>query len=190
MLHTVLSFDPVIFEEQNMSAGLVILLSITAIIVYLVVVPITLHINTYSDKYFVRFPGIFSLRLGKRNETWGIWYTVFFLRFRIKGSFNAAQHRKKDKKELKSGKRKTVNLKRLWFPVRILQTFRLKKLKWDFDSGDFPLNAQLYPVTGLINSQKINISVNFNEENNICLIVYTQLFRIIFITIRYFMFNR
>ncbi|NJK98976.1 MAG: hypothetical protein HC905_32330 [Bacteroidales bacterium] len=72
----------------------------------------------------------------------------------------------------------------------MLKTFTLKKLIVDVDTGDFPLNAQLYPVVYALNNKKVNVSINFNGNTAIYLVIYTRIYKIIYQSIKSFMFNK
>ncbi len=155
--------------------------------------PITIKIDTDRDKYFMRLPGIFGFRVMKGRSGWRMRFSVLFLRFSIP-FFKPDEHRKKlEEKPLKtkrrfSGKRFKAGF--LLLGMNIIRTFRLKRLRCNIDTGDYPLNAKLVPVVSYLNNNRVNLSVNFNDYNSLSIILRSHLFRIVYITIRYFMFNR
>ncbi len=177
-----------------MSVWLIILIIVIILSGYILFFPVTVKIDTDDSRYFIRLPGIFSFRLLQGKSGWKMRFSVLFLRFNVP-LFQPGEHKKKLKeKPLK--KRKSFSGRRfkpgyLLLGINIIKTFRLKSLRWSVDTGDYPLNAQLIPVVTRLNEQKhIRMSVNFNDYNSFHIILRTHLFRIVYVTIRYFMFNR
>ncbi len=52
-----------------------------------------------------------------------------------------------------------------YFIVKIIRSFRIKKFNIGFDTGDFPLNAQLLPLLFHLSGEKVHLAVNFVNEN-------------------------
>jgi hypothetical protein len=159
---------------------IVIILSFfAAVILYILVVPVILKIDTYENNYFFRMPGIFGLKLKKKEGIWKAGLSVLF--FRIKFPFfkkGRDQSRKIDRTLVK--KKRAVKTRRIKLLYKIVRTFQIKRLLCEIDSGDFPLNAKLIPLAHALSSQNISFSVNFSNSNNLYLIVYTRLYKIIY----------
>ena len=177
-----------------MSIWLIILIIIIAFIGYILFFPITVKIDTDNDKYLIRLPGVFGFRVMKGRSGWKMRFSVLFLSFHVP-FFKPDEHRKKlekDPSEIKDRpSAKRFKPRYLLLGMNFIRTFRLKRLRWSIDTGDYPLNAQLIPVvTALNNTNHINLSVNFNDNNSLNLILHAHLFRIVYVTIKYFMFNR
>ena len=176
-----------------MSTWLIILIIIISLSVYILFFPITVKIDTDNSKYYIRLPGILGFRVMKGKSGWKMRFSVLFMRFNIQ-FFKPDEHGKKleeDPSKIKgrsSGKRFKAGY--LLLGMNILRTFRLRRLRWSIDTGDYPLNAQLIPVASYLNNDRINLSVNFNDHNELYIILHAHLFRIVYVTIRYFMFNR
>lgn len=182
-----------IASESKMSTWLIILIIIITITGYVLFFPLTFKIDTDNNKYFIRLPGVFGFRVMKGKSGWKMRFSVLFLRFNIP-FFKPESHRRKLEKdsskikERPSGKRFKAGY--LIPGMNIIRTFRLRRLSWSIDTGDYPLNAQLIPVVSFLNSDRVDLSVNFNDHNSFYIVLNTHLFRIIYVTIRYFMFNR
>jgi hypothetical protein len=176
-----------------MSTWLIILIIFLAITGYMLFFPLTVKIDTDNENYFIRLPGVLGFRVMKGMSGWKIRYSVLFMRFYVK-LFQPGEHRKKlDKENLKSKKRTSGWRSKMDYAlmgINIMRTFRLKKLRWSIDTDDYPLNAQLIPLVSFLNNDRVNVSVNFNDYNAFYIVLQTYLFRIIYVTIRYFMFNR
>ena len=161
---------------------------------YILFFPITVKIDSDNSKYYIRLPGIFGFRVMKGKSGWKMRFSVLFLRFHIP-FFKPDEHGKKLEKEPAKTKRgfsgKRFKPGYLLLGINIIRTFRLKRLTWSIDTGDYPLNARLFPVVAALNNtNNINLSVNFNDYNSFYTILHAHLFRIVYVTIRYFMFNR
>lgn len=51
--------------------------------------------------------------------------------------------------------------------IRLLKTFKVKNVSCSIDTGDFTLNAKLYPVFMLFNHHFGNFSINFEGRNHL-----------------------
>ncbi|NJK98975.1 MAG: hypothetical protein HC905_32325 [Bacteroidales bacterium] len=67
-----------------MSAGLIILFFILAFIIYILVAPVTLKIDSYQNRYFFRIAGIAGLSMKIAEKRITAYVHVFFFRFRLK----------------------------------------------------------------------------------------------------------
>lgn len=175
-----------------MSTGLIILIIITVIFGYILFFPLTLKIDTDNGRYYFGLPGVFVFRVRKNESGWKTGYSVFLFRFRIQ-LFNPHKNRKTDEErpEVSKGSlKKRFKTDYLLLAARVIQSFRLKRLRWSIDTGDYPLNAQLIPVASFLSRDRIDLSVNFQDNNAFYIILQSYLARIIYITIRHFMFNR
>ena len=72
------------------------------------------------------------------------------------------------------------------FAKRIIRTFRVKCLKVNFDTGDYILNSQLFPLLVFINHRNIEVSVNYTTENSLMLVMHNRLARILWHAIMFY----
>jgi hypothetical protein len=175
-----------------MSTGLIILIILIVIFGYILFFPLTLKIDTDRGRYYFRLPGVFGFRVWKGKSGWKTGYSIFLFRFNIQ-LFNPHKQRKTDEErpEASAGSlKKRFRTDYLSLAARVIRSFRLKRLRWNIDTGDYPLNAQLIPVASFLSSDRVDLSVNFQDNNAFYIILQSYLARIIYITIRHFMFNR
>lgn len=175
-----------------MSIGLIILSIILIFLLYVLLFPVTIKADTEKNIYFVRLPGVFGFRIIKNITGWRMRFSVFFIRFSMKIPPAKKPDRKKDEKRLKKiGKqsRKRFKTGYLSYVLKLVKAFRIRKLYLNIDTGDYPLNARLIPVTFFLSNNHINLSVNFNDYNSLYLIFHLQLIEVLYISIRHFMFN-
>lgn len=161
-------------------AGIILLLFI-ALILYILIIPVSLKIDTYENNHYFRMPGICGVRVQKNNGVWKAWFSVLFLTFNIQSlkGFTTAKN-KSHKAEDKFKRKKRYSVKRLKMFLKVLKTLRIKKLQCEIDTGDFPLNAQLIPIAYALSRKNIDLAVNFRGSNDLYLIVYTRIYRIIY----------
>ena len=69
-------------------------------------------------------------------------------------------------------------------------SFRIKKLMADIDTGDFPLNAELIPVTTLLNGPKTNIRINFEDSNFLVMHIQNRIYHYVRLIVRLYLINR
>lgn len=145
------------------------------LLIYIVIVPFTIYANTYEDRYYFLFPGLFRILVFRNEGGYAVRMRLFFISFRM----NAEQQIWRFEKLVKRGARgdkinkkkrkKRFNMKKKFraiylFMLGILGTFKVKHFEATFDTGDYTLNALLVPVFSAINGEKHGISINFNDE--------------------------
>ena len=145
---------------------IIIIGTLVLVFAWILLAPIYLIISTSESKCEAGLPGILKVRLTIDDE--GLpELTGKFLFFRIKipmFKFRA----KKRKKRTKKLTRQQIHfvLKITW---RIFRTLKLKQLKLNIDTGDVINNAYLIPVFSMIYKDKIQFSVNYEQQNEFIL---------------------
>lgn len=124
-------------------------LLIILILSWIIFVPVTLLLDTRTQKYLVYQPFTFSAAFTPFDTHW-LKMRVFGISL---GPFKAsekssAKKRLEKKAKPKAAKSFASNLKLL---KRFLRSLTIKKLTIDLDSGDVVTNAKLYPpgITGI-----------------------------------------
>lgn len=176
-----------------MSVGLGILLFFSVFILYILIIPVTIKIDTYDNIYYVRMQGIWGFKLQKKNDIWKARFSLLFLKFKpdvFKKKKDKEQSTEVESKPKKIRKKRHGKIRILKLFFRILKTFNIRKIESDLDTGDFPLNAQLIPLFYSMNRRNVTLSVNFNGINNLYLVVYTRLYKVIYQIIKNLMFNK
>jgi hypothetical protein len=164
---------------------LYILIALLTIVTYLLIVPIQLVVNTETKRYFLNYPGIIKVSLDNPDQHFTkLRIRILFISFNLNPLGNKRAQKKVTEKKSRTGK--SINIKRLVNLFgSIVQNFKIKKLRADFDTGDFPLNANLYPITQSINGNNIDINVNFENRNQFDIYIITQIYKLIFSLFKY-----
>lgn len=151
-----------------------IIISIIGILAYLLWMPVEFCLNSYQDRYYLRF-GVLGLASIERDasELVRIHLKVLSMNFYWKPSdlkfFGTPGKTGKPKRK----KGKADALRRLnW--CGIIRSFRIKVFRLELDTGDILLNARLYPVGALYNHPPGNIQINFQNRNHIDLKVFNR----------------
>jgi hypothetical protein len=139
----------------------------------LAVLPIRIEIDTGCEAFCKITVGILVHLSGEASQNG--WYIIIQLPF---------FQRKIDVTAINtgsSGKSKQVKKQpsKLSSPLGMLKAFRLQKLEWYIDTGNYTLNAKLFPLLYLISQSPVKIAVNFNGQNRIVLKAYTRLYYLI-----------
>lgn len=165
---------------------------VTVILVFFLgifVVPLTLVIDSRQDIYSLHLTGYLKFRW-IRSET-GSWLLIRLLGIPVRISsfdkFTPGRSRK-EKKKRPVKKRGPIPFRRIFSKIRSAVTFQ--KLYANIDTGDFPLNAQLIPIAGYLQQYKYEVSVNFQNVNEVNIRATTYLFRLMWIVINIFLFTK
>lgn len=142
-------------------------------LIYLLVMPIVLLIDTTTNEYYVQIKGLAKASLeSHEEELLRVKLKVFFLKFYFYPLKNISLKRKikgtpgKVKRTNKKFSHKTG--------LRLLKSFRIKRLFVDIDTGDCITNAKLYPVAAFLKYYAVNINVNFEGRNQLVLCIQNR----------------
>lgn len=147
-------------------AGFLILFFL--LILYLLLAPIVLFIDTATNQYYVRLKGLAKLNIEPdEKELLRIKLKIFFLSFYFYPLKKIGSS--KSKKTVKPTSRKSG--KRIGFgkSMRVLRSFKVKRLLLNIDTGDCIWNAKLYPIFALLNYNIGEFSINFEGRNQLAL---------------------
>jgi hypothetical protein len=144
---------------------LVILAVFLFLVIYLLLIPVTLFIDTESNQYYIQLRGLAKASIMQHDkEILIVKLKVLFLKFYIY-PLNYLTPSKQNKRHIKK-KATLIKIKRI---LKILKTFRVKRLFVNIDSGNCILNAKLYPLFALLNYNRENFHVNFEGQNQLVL---------------------
>lgn len=167
-----------------------ILAPLLAIVVWLLFATLYIWVNTVSNTYTVGLKGYFKISLLPDDDEYII------IRIRILG-FNSVfypfkpiekktrkKKKKKSKKKVKVRKNKMTGLfifrLILKLAISAIQSWKIKSLKINIDTGDVIKNAYLIPIFVGVNVKKnINFTVNYQSEINLEVDVENNLYRIL-----------
>ncbi|MBT8261556.1 MAG: hypothetical protein KJO05_01960 [Bacteroidia bacterium] len=162
-----------------MAALLVIIILLLLLLGYLLWMPVVLKIDTDTNEYYLQLKGLAKASvLGDDKEVLKVKLNVLFLNF----NFYPLRKRKASKKKklkAKKGEEDAEKKKRNWTNEgrrawRVLKTFEIKQLLVELDTGDYVLNAKLYPVFFMLNRWQGSFAINFTNRNRLALIVQNR----------------
>jgi hypothetical protein len=152
------------------------------LIVFLLLNPFELHVNTWTGVVYLRWRGIVSARLAGEVEDPALRLWVMGWRKEIRflemggGSEEKEKSRKKDRKK---AKRKRAG----WFTwslaLRLLRTFRVKTFDLLLDTDDYVMNAFLFPVFSRFSGRSRQLKINFSGRNELVLIVTNRIWDLV-----------
>ena len=156
----------------------IILLVLSAILCYLLLMKIVLHVDTANNEYYLQAKGLAKAKIeSHETELIQIKFNTLFLKFKF---FPLRKSKKKNKKtktdKTTVSKRRTIEIQRL---LRIARTFKVVHLLVDVDTGDCITNAKLYPPFAFMNYYGGQFRVNFEGRNRLLLHVQNRPIRII-----------
>ena len=151
----------------------VILLVISALIAYLLFVQLILYIDTGTNEYYFRAKGLIKANIESHQEELiririqALFMNFYFYPLNTIGTPRKPRVTKKrgTKKKRKMGFRKGL---------RILRTFEVKRFYVDLDTGNCITNAKLYPLFALLNQTKGDFRLNFEDRNQLILLMQNR----------------
>ncbi len=161
--------------------------------VALLIFPLNVIVDSERDQMIINMPVIAGIRLCWKDLHPMLRFRIFFIiitkdLLKIKPSTGKEKKKKGKKKKAGSFGIKQVRKMTNMTPA-LIKTISLKKIMWNIDTGDYPLNAQLIPIAQLVNSDNIHVSINFNNTNNFYMHLQTRLILIAYTIIKYMLFK-
>ena len=145
------------------------------ILIWILLGPVLIFVNTESNKYSVGLPGIFKASLVPNEELFIVRGSVFFIPYRF-NPFGRKKKKPRKPKEKKTKRKRSLKLSEgLGLGRNIMHAFRIRKFHMDIDTNDFTLNAWLIPAFSAVNSENIRLRANFEGNNTMLLDLRTRL---------------
>ena len=143
--------------------------------IWIMVGPVIIFVNTENNKYSVGLPGIFKASVVPNEELFIVKGSVFFIPYRYNPF--GRKRRKPQKPKEKTIKRKSfMKLSEgLGLGRNIIHAFRIRKLHMNIDTDDYTMNAWLIPVFSAANSENIRLRANFDGNTSMLLDLRTRL---------------
>lgn len=162
----------------------IFLLFLLAVVLWLLLTPIVLTIDTNRSVYSLQMSRWVKLNLLSRNDLLLLIVHLPFFRKEydlIEWWMQTAQNPKKNKE--KPERRKKTETGRFGRKVRrnfvgIFRSFDISRFYLNIDSNNYFLNGMLYPWFYLANRFGLNISCNFKSQNELVLVVRNSLIRL------------
>lgn len=156
------------------------------LLVFLLLSPFELRVNTWSEEYSLRWRGIASARLtGTMKDPL---LRVWLLGWRREFHLLDMTGRTEEKKEGKDGKGKKAARKRpQWFTWnmirRLLRTFRVRRFHLLLDTDDYVMNAFLFPVFYRFSGRNRQLHINFNGRTELAMEVTNRIWSLLWVFI-------
>jgi len=132
-------------------------------------VPVILFLDTDTSRYHLVLPGIFKAVVVPSTDIFYIRIWIFFIPFRIR-PFKGKSGKRKGKTR-KPGRKwqlnKVTGSKQMISSM--IRSIRIRNLSLDIDTDDFLLNAWLVPLFSSMNSENIQMRVNFEGSSSLLL---------------------
>ncbi|MBD0849540.1 hypothetical protein [Maribacter arenosus] len=146
----------------------IILLVISAIIVYLLFVQLVLYIDTGTNEYYVRVKGLMKANImPHKEELIQIRIRAFFMNFYFYPINKIGTPIKPSTtKKLGIKKKRQLGFRK---GLRLLRSFEVKRFYVELDTGNCITNAKLYPLFALLNQKSGNFRINFEGKNQLIL---------------------
>jgi hypothetical protein len=157
-----------------------ILLFICLLLLWFLISPLVLEIDSRKPAAMLKWVSIGKAIIWYEEEWW-VSFRVFFFRKKIRLSSIKRTQKKTTDQPAKKTKRKTKGLFRKI--VRVLRTCKVEEWQLAIDTGDYALNAQIYPL----NFWPVlhhHFGINFNDENYLYVKISNRPVRILYAYLR------
>jgi len=159
---------------------IIVLAFLFLLLISLLILPLEVLLDTQNNVYRIRNIVVFSIRYIPGDDLGKLGIRILFVPFKLRVTKIIQRIGKETVKEPKARKTKKVSrnnrrtVKWSFEKVkRIIRAVSVKRLHAQLDTGNFPLNARLIPVTTqLSNSDKIDLNINFDGNNHLFLKIH------------------
>ncbi|MBL7112359.1 MAG: hypothetical protein ISS19_10515 [Bacteroidales bacterium] len=167
---------------------LIIISALALFLLWLLFAPLIIRVDSDNQRYSLSVPGIFKAMVVPDDKLFHIRLWVLFIPFKIdpmrrrmkKGEEQGRNKRKKRRRDFsKLMKARLMALKEL------IRSFTLKKLWLNLDTDDFILNSHLVPVFTTINNQDVNLTVNYEGEISLFMVLNNRIASLLWIGMKY-----
>jgi hypothetical protein len=157
-----------------------ILLFICLLLLWFLVSPLILEIDSRKPAAMLKWVSIGKAMTWYDDEWWLSFRILFFQKKMRLSSIKGKQKKvaappvKKTKRRTRPPFRKILN---------VIRTFRVEEWRLAIDTGDYPRNAQIYPLN-FLPKLRDHLRVNFNDENYLYVRIRNRPFKILYAYLR------
>lgn len=160
-----------------------LLLTVAALFLWIVFIPVYMRVNTDRGQYQIGQAGTVSISFHPWERP--------FITMRIFGfgiNIGKAESKSAVVKERKGKKRKMKKSPSAWrYLLRgVLRSMTLKKLICTVDLDDVVMSARLTPLIVFMNRGVVSVSTNFADRNFLCMEVECRLNKLLWTGFRFF----
>lgn len=130
-------------------------------------------INTNTNQYYIQLRGLAKASIEKHPiEILRIKLNLFFINYYFYPlRFIGINEKKKNIAKEKNKTRSKIGLIK---GLQLLKSFKIKRFDLNIDTGDYTLNARLYPLFLFLNNGVGHFQVNFENRNQFVLHVQNR----------------
>ena len=146
--------------------SVIILILFLLVVMYVLWIPVILYVDTATDQYYLKLKGLSKASIEQHDkQLLKIKLSVLFLKFNIYPLKQLNLYKQKKSHHTKK-KRTHMSISK---SLQVLKTFKVERLFMDIDTGNYLLNAQLYPLVIFLNYNNGNFHINFQGRNQLVL---------------------
>jgi hypothetical protein len=158
---------------------LIIFLVLLSVILWFLVAPLVITIDSIQGRYELRLVSIGFINLMIENENILLRFNILFFRKTIKiDPFKITATKQKTIEKKKKKKRNWMKMKDKI--KRFFRSFKLEKLWLNVDTDSYYYNAFLYPVFYFIKGKNYHLNINYQGNNELCLVLKNRPIRILY----------
>lgn len=169
-----------------MTVLFIILVILVLILLWVIISPFYLKINTEISQYEITMPALFKVSYHPSVKP-GVKFRILFVPF--SPNFGKKKKLKKSEDpEIKISKKKTRKMisthqiKKLI--LKFFNAFKINKLDANIDTGDYTLNSHLIPIL-VITGVENKININYQNINNIDLELRSNIYKFLYLGMWY-----
>jgi len=157
---------------------------------WILIAPLYIYINTNESKFEAGLKTIFRINI-EADEEEILVFQIKILNFTKKipvlnllteTEKSPKKNRKKEKKK-KMRRRRIISFRKIKLALRIIRkfifSFKLRQLKINIDTGDVIQNAYLVPVFSMNYKNNIQLSINYDDQNEFIFLLENRIGNII-----------
>lgn len=142
----------------------------------LLVLPLEVEVDTRRDIFSVKWKGIFGIRGVPAANRWRWFFSIFF--FEKEWTEKTKQPKSVEKKKVKKAK-SALSPGQMWRLLKnMLRAVDVKRLRINWDTGDFALNAQLFPLCHFLSRRGRQFQINFFGKQEFSILLQTRPYRL------------
>ncbi|MFX0557888.1 hypothetical protein ACOCEA_13900 [Maribacter sp. CXY002] len=151
----------------------IILGSVMLVFICVLLIPINIYVNTVTEDYVFQLKGFIKINIaGDQDELICIRIRLFFMNFMFYPlQFVGVKPKESHMKKKPVKRKKGIGLK---YILRMLRSFKVKEFLLFLDTGNYMLNAQLYPIFFVLNQHYGVFNINFEGKNQLVLQLHNR----------------
>ncbi|MDH3711507.1 MAG: GerW family sporulation protein [Cyclobacteriaceae bacterium] len=164
---------------------------ITLVVVLILLAPISMVVNTDRNLYQAGVNKVAVVKIDPRHGT--VKLRLPFYSIDLLAKNKKTEQRQKTKKPRKSGKSgvSRIGIKKPWGLLKELwQTFKVRRFHLNMDTGDYTVNARLYPLFMLMSGGVAHWQTNFRGRFSLQLHIENRLIRWIKPMVKHIIFKK